>query len=49
MGFKKNDRKIDFVELALASSMERNRSLETLQQMNKVIDWTRIEKNHDEV
>ena len=44
MGFKKIDRKIGFAELALSSSMEKNRSLETLQQMNKVIDWTKIEK-----
>ena len=33
-----------FAELAFASSMEKNRSLETLEQMNKVIDWHRIEK-----
>ncbi len=44
MGFKKIDRKIGFAELALLSSMEKNRSLETLEQMNKVINWTRIEK-----
>ena len=44
MGFKKIDRKMGFAELAFASSMEKNRSLETLEQMNKVIDWHRIEK-----
>ena len=44
MGFKKIDRKMGFAELAFASSMEKNRSLETLKQMNKVIDWNRIEK-----
>jgi IS5 family transposase len=44
MGFKKIDRKMGFAELAFSSSMEKNRSLETLEQMNKVIDWDRIEK-----
>lgn len=44
MGFKKIDRKMGFAELAFSSSMEKNRSLETLEQMNKVIDWNRIEK-----
>ena len=44
MGFKKIDRKIGFAELALSSSMEKNRSLQTLEQMNKVINWTKIEK-----
>ena len=38
MGFKNIDRKIGFAELALASCMEKNRSLETLEQMNKIID-----------
>ena len=44
MGFKKIDRKMGFAELAFSSSMEKNRSLETLEQMNQVIDWNRIEK-----
>jgi len=43
MGFKKIDQKIGFAELALSSSMEKNRSLKTLQRMNKVIDWTKVE------
>jgi IS5 family transposase len=30
--------------LAFASSMDKNRTLKTLEQMNKVIDWSRIEK-----
>jgi len=33
MGFKKIDRKIGFAELALSSSMEKNRSLRTLEQI----------------
>ena len=43
MGFKKIESKIGFAELALSSSMAKNRSLKTLEQMNKVIDWSRIE------
>ena len=43
MGFKKIDQIIGFAELALSSSMEKNRSLTTLEQTNKVIDWAKIE------
>lgn len=44
MAFKKIESKIDFAELAFSSSMDKNRTLKTLEQMNKVIDWSRIEK-----
>jgi IS5 family transposase len=44
MGFKNIESKIGFAELALSSSMDKNRTLKTLQQMNKVINWSRIEK-----
>ena len=44
MAFKKIESKIGFAELAFSSSMDKNRTLRTLEQMNKVIDWTRIEK-----
>jgi len=44
MGFKKIDPKLTFAEIALASSMEKNRSLDTLMNMNAVIDWSKIEK-----
>lgn len=43
MGFKTIDRNLGFADLALASSMEKNRSLSTLKQLDKVIDWSRIE------
>ena len=46
MGFKKIDQKIGFAELALSSSMEKNRSLKTLERMNKVIDWTKRSKTN---
>lgn len=43
MGFKKIDRNLSFADLALASSMDKNRSLSTLKQLDKVIDWSRVE------
>jgi hypothetical protein len=42
MGFKKSDSELTFAELALASSMEKNRSLVTLMNMNDIIDWSKI-------
>ena len=44
MGFKKIYPKLNFGEIAFASSMEKNRSLDTLMNMNAVIDWSKIEK-----
>jgi len=44
MGFKKIDPELTFAELALESSMDKNRSLDTLMHMNKVIDWSKIER-----
>ena len=44
MAFKKIESKIGFAELAFSSSMDKNRTLKTLEQMNKVIDWSSIEK-----
>ena len=44
MAFKKIESKIGFAELAFSSSMDKNRTLKTLEQMNKVIDWDRIDK-----
>ena len=44
MAFKKIESKIGYAELALSSSMDKNRTLRTLEQMNNVIDWSRIEK-----
>jgi IS5 family transposase len=44
MAFKKIESKIGFAELAFSSSMDKNRTLKTLEQMNKVIDWSKIEK-----
>ena len=43
MGFKRIDRNLGFADLALASSMEKNRSLSTLKQLDKVIDWAEVD------
>ena len=44
MGFKKMDKSLGFADLALASSLKHNRSLKTMQKMNKSIDWSRVEE-----
>ena len=44
MGFKKIESKLGFAELALSRSMDKNRSLQTLEQMSKVINWSKIER-----
>lgn len=44
MAFKKPDPKLTFAEIALTSSMDKNRSLDTLMNMNAVIDWSKIER-----
>ena len=44
MGFKKIDPKLTFAEIAFASSMEKNRSLDTLMNMNAVIDLVQNRK-----
>jgi IS5 family transposase len=44
MGIKKIERRLGFAELALTSSMDKNRSLQTLKELDKAIKWERIEK-----
>jgi IS5 family transposase len=42
MGYKKMDRNLGFAELALASSLKHNRSLKTMEKMDKAINWSRV-------
>ena len=42
MGYKKMNQNIGFAELALASSLEHNRSLKTMEKMDNAINWTRV-------
>ena len=43
MGFKKMDDNLGFADLALASSLEHNRSLKLMEKLNKSIDWLKID------
>ena len=43
MGFKKMDDKLGIADLALASSLEHNRSLKLMEKLNKSIDWLKID------
>jgi transposase, IS5 family len=44
MGYKKWNRNTSFAELALSSSLEKNRSLKTMEEINRVIDWLKVEE-----
>jgi IS5 family transposase len=43
MGFKSMMRSLDFADVALAKSLEHNRSLKLMEKLDSVIDWSRIE------
>ena len=43
MGYKKIDQNLGFADFALASSLKHNRSLKVMEQIDKAIDWSRIE------
>ena len=43
MGCKKMNKNISFADLALANSLEYNRSLKNMERMDKAIDWSRVE------
>ena len=43
MGYKKMDQSLGFADLALKSSLKHNRSLKTMEKLNKAINWSRIE------
>ena len=44
MGYKRWNENISFADIALNSSLERNRSLKTMDRINRVIDWTKVEE-----
>jgi transposase, IS5 family len=44
MGYKKWNQNISFAEIALSSSIEKNRSLKTMERINRVIDWDKVEE-----
>ncbi len=43
MGYKKMKQNLGFADLALASSMKHNRSLNLMEKQDKSIEWSRIE------
>jgi len=43
MAFKKMDKNLGFADLALASSLKHNRSLNLMEKLDKTIDWSRVE------
>jgi len=44
MAYKKWNQNISFVDIALSSSIEKNRSLKTMERINQVIDWRKVEE-----
>ena len=44
MGYKKMDRGFGFADMALESSLKHNRSLKTMEKLNKAINWSRVEE-----
>jgi len=44
MSYKKWNQNISFADIALSSSIEKNRSLKTMERINRVIDWNRVEE-----
>ena len=43
MGFKKLRESFTFADLAMKESLQHNRSLKTLEKVDKAINWSRIE------
>jgi len=43
MGFKKMQTNFTFTDISLFSSLEKNRAIKRMEQINAIIDWSRIE------
>lgn len=43
MGYKQIDKNMTFAEISLLKSMKHNRSLERLEKINQIIDWSEVE------
>jgi IS5 family transposase len=44
MGYKRWNQNTSFVDIALSRSLEKNRSMKTMERINRVIDWTKVEE-----
>jgi IS5 family transposase len=43
MGYKRWSQNVSFAEIALSKSLEKNRSLKTMEKINRVVDWSKVE------
>jgi transposase, IS5 family len=43
MGFKKMETNLSFTDISLFNSMEHNRAIARMEQINAIVDWSRIE------
>jgi len=43
MGFKKMKNNLNFTDISLFSSSEKNRAIKRMEQINAIVDWARIE------
>ena len=43
MGFKKMDANFTFADLSLLSSIEKNRAISRMEEINSIVSWSRIE------
>jgi IS5 family transposase len=44
MGYKRWNQNTSFVDIALSESLKKNRSMKTMDRINRVIDWTKVEE-----
>jgi len=44
MSFKKMDANLSFADIALFNSLNRNRAIKRMQQINAVVNWARINR-----
>ena len=44
MGYKRWSKNMSFGEMALTRTLEKNRSLKTMERINRVIDWKKVEE-----
>ncbi len=42
MGYKRWSKNMSFGEMALTRTLEKNRSLKTMERINKIINWERV-------
>jgi len=43
MGFKKMKTNLTFTDLSLLSSIEKNRAIQRMEQINAIVNWSRID------